>query len=80
MQQNIGGSATTPNSAVDRTAGSHSLAAAGQRERSATRKMAQTVAAVAWPRITSSNRHAAQDYRFEGGLLYPVDFVRQEAR
>lgn len=33
MQQGAGGSVTTPNSAVDRTAGSHSLAAASHRER-----------------------------------------------
>jgi len=26
------------------------------------------------------NRRAAQDYRFEGSLLSPVDFGRQEAR
>ncbi len=25
------------------------------------------------------NRSAVQDYRFEGGVVSPVDFVRQEA-
>jgi hypothetical protein len=33
MQQGLRGSTMTPNIAVDRTAGSHSLAAAGHRER-----------------------------------------------